>query len=74
VELCSATREAKEKIYGWKNRPGIRETAAKVYDKHGSRNPAREGVKRRSGVKRKPSAVAAMVAAVEDEQQGSFDF
>ena len=70
VELQSATREAKEKIYGWKNRPGIRETAAKVYNKHGSRNPAREGVQRR----RKPSAVAAMVAAVEDEQQASFDF
>ena len=74
VELASATREAKEKIYGWKNRPGIRETAAKVYDKHGSRNPAREGVRGRSGARRKPSAVAAMVAAVEDEQQGSFDF
>ncbi len=74
VELATATREAKEKIFGWKNRPGIRETAAKVYDKHGSRNPAREGVRGRSGVKRKPSAVAAMVAAVEDEQQGSFDF
>jgi deoxyribodipyrimidine photo-lyase len=70
VELQSATREAKEKIYACKNRPGIRETAAKVYDKHGSRNPAREGVQRR----RKPSAVAAMVAAVENEQQASFDF
>jgi deoxyribodipyrimidine photo-lyase len=70
VDLQSATREAKERIYNWKNRPGIRETAAKVYDKHGSRNPAREGVQRR----RKPSAVAAMVAAVENEQQASFDF
>jgi deoxyribodipyrimidine photo-lyase len=74
VELASATREAKEKIYGWKNRPGIRETAARVYDKHGSRNPAREGLRARVGSKRKLSAVAAMVAAVEDEQQGSFDF
>jgi deoxyribodipyrimidine photo-lyase len=74
VELQSATREAKEKIYGWKNRPGIRETAAKVYDKHGSRNPAREGTKTRTQRRRKPSAVAAMVAAVEDEQQASFDF
>ncbi len=74
VELASATREAKEKIYGWKDRPGIRETAAKVYDKHGSRNPAREGVRGRSGARRKPSAIAAMVSAVEDQQQGNFDF
>ncbi|MBS7807384.1 FAD-binding domain-containing protein [Variovorax sp. PCZ-1] len=70
VELQSATREAKEKIYDWKNRPGIRETAAKVYDKHGSRNPAREGVQRR----RKASVTSAAIAAVESEQQTSFDF
>ncbi len=74
VELQTATREAKEKIYGWKNRPGIREIAARVYDKHGSRNPAREGVRARAGQRRKPSAVAAMVAAVENDQQASFDF
>ncbi len=74
VELQSATREAKEKIYNWKNRPGIRETAAKVYDKHGSRNPAREGVKARTQGNKKASAVSAMVAAVESEQQASFDF
>ena len=68
VELQSATREAKEKIYGWKSRPGIRETAAKVYNKHGSRNPARERVRRqRSGVVAKGQTVA-------NEAQGSFDF
>lgn len=68
VELQSATREAKEKIYNWKNRPGIREQAAKVYDKHGSRNPAREGVRRRKTVPRASSAPDAPPSQV------SFDF
>lgn len=68
VELQSATREAKEKIYNWKNRPGIREQAAKVYDKHGSRNPAREGVRRRKTAPRTSSAPDA------PNQQVSFDF
>jgi deoxyribodipyrimidine photo-lyase len=68
VELDSATREAKEKIYGWKNRPGIREAAAKVYEKHGSRNPAREGVRRRA------TAASVKGAVVESQRQGSFDF
>ena len=68
VEIQSATREAKEKIYGRKSEPGIRETAAKVYDKHGSRNPAREGVRRKSS----GASVKGVVA--ENQRQGSFDF
>ncbi|MBC7625429.1 MAG: deoxyribodipyrimidine photo-lyase/cryptochrome family protein [Aeromicrobium sp.] len=68
VELQSATREAKEKIYGRKSQPGIRETAAKVYNKHGSRNPAREGVRRRA------TAASVKAALVDKLAQGSFDF
>jgi deoxyribodipyrimidine photo-lyase len=72
VELQSATREAKEKIYHWKNRPGIREQAAKVYDKHGSRNPAREGVRKRQAQgKAAPRASSAPDAP---PRQVSFDF
>jgi deoxyribodipyrimidine photo-lyase len=70
VELQSASREAKERIYNWKNRPGIREQAAKVYDKHGSRNPAREGVRRRKSV----SSPRAVSAPNSPSSQGSFDF
>ena len=70
VELQSATREAKEKIYNWKNRPGIREQAAKVYDKHGSRHPAREGMRQRK------ASVAPRASSAPDapNQQVSFDF
>jgi deoxyribodipyrimidine photo-lyase len=67
VELQSATRTAKERIYAWKNRPGIREQAAKVYDKHGSRNPAREGAVRS---KRRASAAVSQPSS----SQVSFDF
>jgi deoxyribodipyrimidine photo-lyase len=67
VDLQSATREAKERIFEWKSRPGIREQSAKVYDKHGSRNPAREGVKR--GQRRAPAA-----ALQTSSSQASFDF
>jgi deoxyribodipyrimidine photo-lyase len=70
VELQSASREAKERIYNWKNRPGIRELAAKVYDKHGSRNPAREGARRRRSV----SSPRAVSAPNSPSSQGSFDF
>jgi hypothetical protein len=41
-----------------------------VYDKHGSRNPAREGVRRRKSVS-SPIAVSAPDAP---SSQGSFDF
>jgi len=74
VDLQSATREAKEKIYSWKSRPGIRDTAAKVYNKHGSRNPAREGVRGRTDRRKKSSVTPAAIASVESEQQTSFDF
>jgi deoxyribodipyrimidine photo-lyase len=70
VELQSASREAKERIYAWKNRPGIREQAAKVYDKHGSRNPAREGVRRRKSA----SIPRASSAPDAPSSQVSFDF
>ena len=43
VDLKAATRAAKEKIYGKKAEPGVQQEAKKVYDKHGSRSPNREG-------------------------------
>jgi deoxyribodipyrimidine photo-lyase len=43
VDVAQAAREAKEKIYGKKAETAVREEAQRVYNKHGSRNPAREG-------------------------------
>jgi deoxyribodipyrimidine photo-lyase len=51
IDVAQAAREAKEKIYGKKAEPAIKKEAQKVYDKHGSRNPAREGVRKRQAAK-----------------------
>ena len=58
VDLKQATLEAKEKIYGKKAEKAVKLAAQKVYEKHGSRNPAREGV--RSRVRKKTIAPPAM--------------
>ncbi len=48
VELKQATQDAKLRIYGAKAAPGMQAEAQAVFQKHGSRNPAREGVRRRA--------------------------
>jgi hypothetical protein len=57
--LQTAARAAKERIYGKKAEKAVKDAAQAVYQKHGSRNPAREGVQRR----KRTSAVK--VASVE---------
>ncbi len=52
IDVAEAAREAKEKIYGKKAEDAVKQEAKKVYDKHGSRHPAREGVRKQSGAKR----------------------
>lgn len=37
VDHASAYAEAKERVFAWKRRPGMREAGEKVYQKHGSR-------------------------------------
>ena len=60
IDVAEAAREAKEKIYGKKAEPAVKRDAQKVYDKHGSRNPARErgssGVRKR-GATSQPAAL-----------------
>jgi deoxyribodipyrimidine photo-lyase len=56
VDLQTAARAAKERIYGKKAEKAVKDAAQAVYQKHGSRNPAREGVQRR---KRTPAVKAA---------------
>jgi deoxyribodipyrimidine photo-lyase len=74
VDLQAATRHAKDTIYDWKNRPGIHEQAAKVYDKHGSRNPAREGVRGRKRVSTGTSRRTSSSSAPDAVTQFTLDF
>ncbi len=54
VDLQTAARAAKERIYGKKAEPAVKAQAQAVYQKHGSRSPTREGV-RRASTQRKPA-------------------
>ena len=58
VDLKAATLGAKERIYGKKAEPDVKSEALRVFDKHGSRAPNREGV-RRSMVKKAKKPVVA---------------
>ena len=46
VDLQTAARAAKERIYGKKAEPAVKAQAQAVYQKHGSRSPTREGVRK----------------------------
>ena len=46
VDLQTAARAAKERIYGKKSEKAVKDEAQTVYQKHGSRNPAREGARK----------------------------
>jgi deoxyribodipyrimidine photo-lyase len=54
VDLQTAARTAKERIYGKKAEPAVKTLAQAVYQKHGSRSPAREGA-RKPTLRRKPA-------------------
>jgi deoxyribodipyrimidine photo-lyase len=47
VDHATAARQAKEKIYGKKAEKAVKDLTKAVYEKHGSRNPARETVRKR---------------------------
>jgi deoxyribodipyrimidine photo-lyase len=70
VDCQAAARAAKEIIYGKKAEKAVKDLAKAVYDKHGSRHPAREGVRRRA-VPRK--ARAAGETATDAGQQMSLE-
>jgi deoxyribodipyrimidine photo-lyase len=46
VDLQTAARAAKERIYGKKAEPAVKAQAQAVYQKHGSRSPTREGARK----------------------------
>jgi deoxyribodipyrimidine photo-lyase len=54
VDLQTAARAAKERIYGKKAEPAVQALAQAVYQKHGSRSPTREGA-RKAKTNRKPA-------------------
>jgi deoxyribodipyrimidine photo-lyase len=55
VDLQTAARTAKERIYGKKAEPAIKAQAQAVYQKHGSRSLTREGA-RKATAQRAPAA------------------
>jgi deoxyribodipyrimidine photo-lyase len=69
VDLQSAARAAKERIYGKKAEPAVKAQAQAVYQKHGSRSPTREGA-RSPTAKRKPPTAKAQQA---NQSQLSLD-
>jgi deoxyribodipyrimidine photo-lyase len=69
VDLQTAARAAKERIYGKKAEPAVKAQAQAVYQKHGSRGPTREGV-RKATSPRKPAARKEQRA---DQSQLSLD-
>ncbi len=60
VDLQTAARAAKERIYGKKAEKAVKDEAQAVYQKHGSRNPAREGA-------RKPKRISARQPTTKDK-------
>ncbi len=54
VDLKQSTQAAKDVMYVRKAQPQVKADAQAVYQKHGSRNPAREGVVRRKPAVKKP--------------------
>jgi deoxyribodipyrimidine photo-lyase len=56
VDLQTAARAAKERIYGKKAEKAVKDEAQTVYQKHGSRNPAREGVRKRAAPRKAQAA------------------
>ncbi len=65
VDLKEATRFARDSIWGVRKKPESSAVSQAVYQKHGSRNPNREGVKR----KRQP---AVEVVPAKPSPQGSL--
>ncbi|TAG45825.1 MAG: deoxyribodipyrimidine photolyase [Betaproteobacteria bacterium] len=57
VELMSSAREAKLRVHEHRRSPEAREESKRVYEKHGSRNPNREGTK--PSLRKKPASSVA---------------
>ena len=69
VDVQLAARAAKERIYGKKAEKVVKDIAQTVYQKHGSRSPAREGVRER----RVPAASTPRASAGDMAKQLNFD-
>jgi len=64
VDHVATARQARETLWALRGDAKVREEARRVFNKHGSRNPQREGRVRR---KRSTSAEAAAIAMAQDE-------
>jgi deoxyribodipyrimidine photo-lyase len=57
VDLLPATRSARERLHAVRGRAEVRSQASAVYERHGSRNPAREGTPQRNAARGVPRDV-----------------
>ena len=66
VDHEAAARQARERIWARRAEPAVRDEARAVFLKHGSRNPSREGVRRRSAKIKPITAAAPQIAQQAD--------
>ncbi len=72
VDLPEAARHARDTLHQRKQVPQVRATPAAVYARHGSRNPNREGRKKRRVRREVPQALSATAGDAEGPQQLSL--
>jgi len=70
VDHLAAARAARDQLWSLRKAPESTEAATKIFQKHGSRNPAREGVRRREAA---ANAIPVASGPVVGEQQ-TLDF
>ncbi len=58
VDHVASARHARETLWALRREPGVRDEARRVFDKHGSRNPQREGRPRRAAKSNDASGTA----------------
>ena len=71
VDHLAAAREARERLWGLRGSSESRDHARQIYEKHGSRNPAREGTPRRPRAARGKGS-AAPEAGISPQQELDF--
>ncbi len=65
VDHVATARQARETLWALRSDAGVRDEARRVFNKHGSRNPQREGRVRR----KRPLSEAAAIATAQDESR-----
>jgi deoxyribodipyrimidine photo-lyase len=64
VDHLDAARHARDTLWGMRRDPNVRAEAKQVFNKHGSRNPLREGRPRKTAAAKKAAASADLLSEV----------